>query len=190
MPWMRVDSRGILSPGFTRDSKVATAPAGPNRRAAISTIRSVRRSAPVVSRSTTTSGRSTESPMSAARVSWGRTGSVTPGSWPRSEESGEGRLPGPGRAFRRSGRIPPGETRRVQQRGRISVFAPGVVGGVPEERRAEAKQVDPELVHATRLGDQLDESGLAPVLEHPVARRGRAARRMNDGPAGRRQGLD
>ena len=78
----------------------------------------------------------------------------------------------------------------MQQRGRIAAFASGVVSRVPEERCAEVKQMNSELVHAARLRDQFDESRLATVLEHPIARRGRAARRMNGGPAGRRQGLD
>jgi hypothetical protein len=78
----------------------------------------------------------------------------------------------------------------VQQRGRIAVCTPGIVSGVSQERCAEVKQVNSELVHATRLRDQLDESRRATVLEHPIASGGRAARRMNGGPAGRRQGLD
>ena len=78
----------------------------------------------------------------------------------------------------------------MQQRGRITAFAPGVVSGVPEERRAEVEEVNPKLVHAARLGDQLDEGRRATVLEHPITSRGRAARRMNGGPSGRRQRLD
>jgi hypothetical protein len=78
----------------------------------------------------------------------------------------------------------------VQQRGGIAALALGVVGGVSEEWGAEGKEVKSELVHPARLGDQLDERRCAPVLQDPIARRGRAARRMDGGPAGRRQRLD
>ncbi len=50
--------------------------------------------------------------------------------------------------------------------------------------------MNPELVHAARLGNQLDEGRRTAVLEHPIARGGRAARRVNGGPAGRRKRLD
>src|SRR5512140_2876594 len=190
IPCTRVDSRGIFTPGFTRDSQAATAPPGPKRRAAISTIRSVSRSAPVVSRSKTTSGRSPVRAESAASGSGGSVGSVTPASWPRNGRGGARRLPGPGRSGRHSGRIRPDETRRVQERRRVAAFAPRVVSGVPEERRAEVKQVNAELMHAARLRHELDERRRAAVLEHAIARRGRAARRVSCRAAGRRQGLD
>ena len=128
-----------------------------------------------------------EGEESAASVSGGRAVPVTPASWPRNGRRGARRLPGPGRAGRHSGRIRPDETRRVQERGGSPSVAPRIVGEVSEKRRAEVKQVEAELVHAARLGHQLDERRLASILEHAIARRGRAARR--DGrPSGRAAG--
>lgn len=78
----------------------------------------------------------------------------------------------------------------MEERGRIAVGATRVVRVIAEKRRAEVEQVNAELVHASRFGDELDERGSAPVLEDAIARRGMASRRMDGRPAWRRQGLD
>ena len=188
IPWMRVDSRGILTPGFTRRSSVATSPPFPKRTTATSTTRSVSRSVPVVSRSKTASGLSPQSSKSGARASRGRASSVTPGSWPNSRGRGGRRLPRP-RAARGARRVGPDEAGGVEDRRGRPCVARRVVERVAEERRPEVREMDAQLVHPARLGRELDEGRFAAILEDPVGRArlppggvdGRAARAAGSG---------
>ena len=190
MPWTRVDSRGIFTPGFTRRSSVATSPPLPKRTTATSTIRSERRSVPVVSRSNTASGRSPQSSKTGPRASRGRAASVTPGimaqlaSRRAAAASHVHEPPGaPGG---------PSQTRRAAWRTRRGrVRRPGdVVERVSEQRRAEVGEVDAQLVHPSGLGRQLDERRRAAVLNDAVGGLRLAARRVDGGPAGRRDRRD
>src|SRR6266540_5240160 len=73
------------------------------------------------------------------------------------------------------------EPARVEHHARdrdLSDAARPAVAGVAEERRAEAREVDADLVRAAGLGPRLDEGGPGPGAERPVPGRGRVAARV------------